>query len=337
MAKALVKTRTGVGGVELQDVTTRPPSAGEVQIRVAAAGICGTDLHILDGEWPTEPPVVMGHELSGTIVQCGPDVSEDWLDVAVVSEVLIADGTCVNCVAGRRTRCLNRRAIGRLADGAFTQFVNVPVINVHRVPEGLDLIDAALAEPLACVLGAMLFPPKVAPADRVLVTGPGTVGLLAAQVARMAGGKATVVGTPRDGARLEIAQRLGFDTWGATASASASELNSQFDVAIECSGAVAAANLALTACTMGATYIQLGIFGKPAPIDIDQLCLKDISYATSYGASPAGMDKALAVLGSGAISARAMITHVAPLDEWESIFASTRAGEGLKYMFDPGL
>ncbi|MFF0400155.1 zinc-binding dehydrogenase [Streptomyces sp. NPDC005248] len=337
MAKAIVKTTRGAGGVEIREVSTRPPRAGEVTMEVAAAGVCGTDLHIMDGQWPTEPPVVMGHETSGTVIDCGDGVGGEWLGARVVAEVLITDGTCRHCLRGRRNLCENRRSIGRLADGAFTRQLTIPVRNLHRVPDGLDLLDAALAEPLACVLGALDFPPVVAPGDRVLVTGPGTVGLLAAQVARMAGGTATVAGTPRDTNRLAVARDLGFPAVGESAPLDASAVDEHFDVVIECSGAVAAANLCLTACAKAGTYVQLGVFGDPVPIDMDQFCLKGLSLRTYYGASPHALDKALLLLAGGGIAARPLISQVASLDDWESVFAQTRAGSGLKFMFDPTL
>jgi len=337
MAKAIVKTTTGPGGVELLDVTTPPPGPGQVQIRVAVAGICGTDLHIMEGEWPTDPPVVMGHELSGRVVECGAGVPREWVGSGVVSEVLITDGTCENCARGRPTLCFNRRAIGRLADGAFTQFVNVPATNLHRVPDELNLVDAALAEPLACVLGALLFPPVVSPADRVLVLGPGTIGLLAAQVGRASGGAVTVLGTPRDGSRMGVARELGFPAIGDVEPVHGAEIEERFDVVIECAGAAAAANLALRACVKGGAYVQLGIFGGSVQVEMDQFCLKGMSFVTNYGASPHALDKALSLLASGEIAAQPMISKVAALDEWESIFSQTRSGAGLKYMFDPSL
>ncbi|MEU6087095.1 alcohol dehydrogenase catalytic domain-containing protein [Streptomyces sp. NPDC047085] len=336
-AKAIVKTTQGAGGVEIREVCVRPPGTGEVVVEVAAAGVCGTDLHIMEGEWPTEPPVVMGHETSGTVVECGDGVGDEWLGAGVVAEVIIADGTCRNCLRGRRNLCENRRAIGRLADGAFTRHLTIPVQNLHRVPDGLDLLDAALAEPLACVLGALDFPPVVAPGDRVLVTGPGTVGLLAAQVARLAGGTPTVAGTPRDAGRLAVARDLGFSVVGESAPLDASAVSEQFDVVIECSGAVVAANLCLAACAKAGTYVQLGIFGAPAPIDMDQFCLKGLSLKTYYGASPHALDKALLLLADGGVAARPLISRVAALDDWESVFEQTRSGAGLKFIFDPAL
>lgn len=337
MAEAIVKTRTGSGGVEIRHVTTPPPGPGEVKVQVVAAGICGTDLHILNGEWPANPPVVMGHELSGTVVECGPGVSDTWLGAGVVAEVLITDGTCDYCLRGQRNMCANRRAIGRQADGAFTRFVVVPEVNVHRIPKGLNLVEAALAEPLACVLGAMMDPPVVAPGDRVLVTGPGTIGLLAAQVAQVGGGQVTVLGTPRDQNRLAVTEHLGFPILGLTEYVEPSQVEEQFDVVIECSGAGAAINLALTACIKSGTIVQLGIFGKSVQIEMDQFCLKNIAFVTSFAAAPRTLERALLLLSSGDIAAQPIITAVAALRDWPQVFEQCRSGNGLKYMFDPSL
>lgn len=337
MVDAIVKTRAGAGGVETMDVTTRAAGPGEVKVRVAAAGVCGTDLHILDGDWPTDPPVVMGHELSGTVVECGAGVPESWLGAGVVAEVLIADGTCEYCLRGQRNMCRNRRAIGRQTDGAFTQFVVLPQVNVHRTPEGLDLVEAALAEPLACVLGALMDPAVVAPGDRVLVTGPGTIGLLAAQVARTAGGQVTVLGTPRDQSRLSIVKEMGFPVLGLTEAVPSSDVEEQFDVVIECSGAGAALNLGLSACVPSGTIVQLGIFGKSVLLDVDEFCLKNIRFVTSFAAAPRTLDRALMLLANGDIAAKPVITSVAPLRDWPKVFESSRGGDGLKYMFDPSL
>lgn len=337
MAEAIVKTQTGPGFVELRQVTTRSAGPGEVKVKVAAAGICGTDLHILDGEWPTNPPVVMGHELSGTVVECGPEVSDSWLGAGVVAEVLITDGTCQYCLRGQRNMCRNRRAIGRQADGAFTEFVVLPVVNVHRTPDGLGLTEATLAEPLACVLGAMMDPSAVAPGDRVLVTGPGTIGLLAAQVARMAGGQVTVLGTPRDHARLDVAKQLEFPTLGLNRNVEPQEVKEQFDVVIECSGAGPALNLALAACVPSGAVVQLGIFGKSVMIDVDLICLKNINFITSFAAAPRTLDRALELLSGGGIAAKPIITAVSALRDWQTVFERSRRGDGLKFMFDPSM
>ena len=177
------------------------------------AGVCGTDLHIEADEFRSEPPVTMGHEVCGTVVTLGEGVSSTWSGVRVVSETYFSTClVCAWCRDGRPNLCPERRSIGSFVDGAFAPFVIVPAGNLHRVPDWLGDHAASLAEPLACVCQCLCDPPLVAAGDRVLVTGPGPIGLLAAQVARAHGGMVTVVGLASDVTRLEAAAELGFAT-----------------------------------------------------------------------------------------------------------------------------
>ena len=172
-----------------------------------AAGICGTDLHIEAGEYPSVPPVTMGHEVCGVVLAGG-----GLEGTRVVSETYFSTcRTCDFCLAGRPNLCLERRSIGTHVDGAFAPRLVVPLANLHPVPDWLPDHAAALTEPLACVCNALFDPPVVAPGDEVLVLGPGAIGLLAAQAVRAAGGRVTVVGTERDTARLELAAKLGLE------------------------------------------------------------------------------------------------------------------------------
>ncbi len=177
-------------------------------LEVVGAGICGTDLHIVDGEYETVTPVTIGHEVSGVVVGLGDGVEDSWLGARVASETYFSTcGGCEYCRAGRTNLCPERRSIGTHVDGAFAPRVVVPSTNLHRLPDWLDAHAAALIEPLACVCHSVLEPePAVQNGDDVLVTGPGPVGLLAAQVARAAGGNVHVRGTPRDDRRLAAAR-----------------------------------------------------------------------------------------------------------------------------------
>ena len=171
----------------------------------------------------------------------------------VVSETYFSTcRTCDFCLAGRPNLCLDRRSIGTHVDGAFAARLVVPLANLHPVPDWLPDHAAVLTEPLACVCNALFDPPVVAPGDAVLVLGPGAIGLLAAQAVRAAGGRVTVVGTERDGARLELASKLGLQARVAATqsplgaheqavpvaekSASVAATQSRFDVVVECSG-----------------------------------------------------------------------------------------------------
>src|SRR6476620_5592600 len=189
---AVRKLARGVGNIELRDVPEPRAGAGQVVIEVDSAGICGTDLHIYLDEFETRPPVTIGHELAGRIVELGKGVDGWQVGDEVTTETYFSTcGDCPDCRRGRRNLCAHRRSIGSKENGAFAQYLLTPSSNLHRVPEGLDLESAALTEPLACVVHGVLQTAGVRAGEVVVVTGPGPIGLLAMQLAKVAG--ATVV------------------------------------------------------------------------------------------------------------------------------------------------
>jgi L-iditol 2-dehydrogenase len=162
---AIRKIARGVGNIELQDVPEPHAGPGQVVIEVNSAGICGTDLHIYLDEFETRPPVTIGHELAGVIVELGKDVEAWKVGDRVTTETYFSTcGRCLDCRRGRRNLCIHRRSIGSKEEGAFAQYLLTPAANLHRVPDGLDLESAALTEPLACTVHGVLDTAGVAPA-----------------------------------------------------------------------------------------------------------------------------------------------------------------------------
>jgi L-iditol 2-dehydrogenase len=307
------------------------PPAGHVVLEVVGAGICGTDLHIVAGEYETVTPVTIGHEVSGVVAALGAEVDRSWLGARVVSETYFSTcGRCLHCRTGRTNLCLERRSIGTHVDGAFAPRLVVPSTNLHRLPEWLDGETASLCEPLACVSHALFEPePAVASGDDVLVTGPGPVGLLAAQVARAAGGDVHVRGTPRDDRRLSAARELGFET------STTEDMPVDADVVIECSGSEAGIAYGLAAARRGARYVQIGLAGKPVTLPFDLICFHELTIRSGFASTPSSWRKALELVTGRRIDLAPLITEVVPLDEWERAFAATRAGEGIKFVLDP--
>jgi L-iditol 2-dehydrogenase len=301
-----------------------------VVLEVVGAGICGTDLHILDGEYETAVPVTMGHEVSGEVVEVGEGVDDGWLGARVVSETYFSTcGRCEHCRAGRINLCPERQSIGTHVDGAFAPRLHVPVRNLHRLPDWLDGHVAALAEPLACVCHSLLEAVVVHAGDAVVVTGPGPVGLLAGQVARAAGGRVHVRGTPTDGLRLEAARALGFET--STTEDGALEA----DVVVECSGSEAAMAFCLAAARRGGRYVQIGLAGRPVTVPLDLICFRELTITSGFASTPSSWAKALALLESRSVDLEPLLSAVVPLEDWERAFAATRAGEGIKFVLDP--
>jgi L-iditol 2-dehydrogenase len=302
-----------------------------VVLEVVGAGICGTDLHILDGDYETAVPVTMGHEVSGEVVEVGEGVDDGWLGARVVSETYFSTcGRCEHCRAGRINLCPERQSIGTHVDGAFARRLHVPVRNLHRLPDWLDGHVAALAEPLACVCHSLLEPAAVRDGDAVLVTGPGPVGLLAAQVARAAGGRVHVRGRPHDRVRLEAARALGFAT--STTEDGALE---EADVVVECSGSEAGMAVCLAAARRGGRYVQIGLAGRAVTLPFDLVCFRELTITSGFASTPSSWAKALALLESRSVDLEPLLSAVVPLEEWERAFAATRAGEGIKFVLDP--
>ena len=159
--------------IQLLAVTS--PGPGEVLIRVAAAGLCGTDLHICDDEFPSIPPVVMGHEVTGRVVEAGAG-AERWVGRRVSPETYFYTcDRCPACLAGRRNLCPTRRSIGSHVNGGFASYVVVPQRNLHEVHESVGEHAGALYEPLSCVAQCLCDPAVASPGDTALVVGPGAV------------------------------------------------------------------------------------------------------------------------------------------------------------------
>jgi L-iditol 2-dehydrogenase len=327
----LGKLEPGPGRIGLREFTVEAPGPDQVVVAVDGAGICGTDVHIADDEFPSDPPVTMGHEVAGTVVALGPGAAPDWMGARVACETYYHYcGECDFCREGSPNLCAERRSIGSHVDGGFARWVVVPVRNLHRVPESVGRAAGALAEPLACVANCLFDPPVVGAGDRVLVVGPGTMGVLTAQVARAAGGEVLLVGLPRDRDRLAVGAGLGLAT------AVVDRLpGSDFDVVAECSGAAAGAELALTAVRRGGRYVQVGIFGRPIIVPMDEVLYRELTVTSGNASTPRSWRRAMRLLETGLVRLDPLVSEIVPLANWERAFTATRAGEGMKHVLDP--
>jgi L-iditol 2-dehydrogenase len=323
----VTKLAPGPGNVALVERPEPTAAAGHVVLEVLGAGICGTDLHIYDDEYPTMPPVTMGHEVSGVVDVVGEGVDEWWRGARVVSETYFSTcGRCEFCDSGRPNLCAERRSIGTHVDGGFARLMQVPVTNLHHIPDWLDGHAASLSEPLACACHSL--EGAVESGDDVLVVGPGPVGLLAAQVARAAGGAVHVRGTLRDAARLAKAEQLGFET-------SAEGPAPAVDVVVDCSGAEAGIAFGLERARRGGRYVQMGLAGKPVTIPFDLVCYKELRVSSGFASTPSSWAGAMQLIEARRVSLEPLVSAVLPLDRWEEAFAATRAAAGIKFVLDP--
>jgi L-iditol 2-dehydrogenase len=213
----------------------------------------------------------------------------------------------------------------------------LPMRNLHVLPESVGTAEGSLCEPLACVCQSLCDPSLVEPGDDVLVTGPGTMGLLAAQVVRAQGGTALLVGLDRDQLRLDAARRLGFATARADDASAVSALGGGYGprVVVECSGSGAAMAAGLEAVARGGRYVQIGQTGSRVSVPLALVSFKEIQISGGFASTPRSWRRAMALLERGQVRLDTLVTEVASLDEWERIFESTARAGGVKYVFDP--
>lgn len=330
MMKAVVKAGPGPDAVVLQEIPEPVAAPGYARVRVIATGICGTDIHVAHDEYPCEPPVVMGHEILGVVDSVGDVTDSALIGARVACETYYSTcEKCDWCRAGRRNLCPNRRSLGSFRNGGFARFAVMPVINLHVLPDDLGELDGVLSEPLACVTQCLLDPPIVNAGDRVLVTGPGAMGQLAAQVARAQGGTVVLAGLEKDAGRLAVAASLGISTTTSTPEADS------YDVVIECSGSSPGAATALYAARRGASYVQVGIFGRDVTVPLDLVLYKELSMTSGFASTPVSWRKAMALIEQRLVILGPLVTRAVLIDEFREAFDAAAAGEGIKTVIIP--
>ena len=339
--KALRKLAAADEHLELVEVPEPKPEPGWVVLEVTYAGICGTDLHIAHNQFPSWPPVTLGHEFCGRVADVGAEV-EGWLpgDRVVCEPHSLACGRCHLCRRGHAELCPHKRSPGWGVDGGMAARVAVPAHLLHRVPDTVPDLAAAMCEPTAIAVTAAERMP-VEPGSTVLVLGPGAVGLLAAMVARACGaGRTVVVGRASSRPRLELARRLGFETWDASqadvaAQAMAATGGRGADLALECSGSAGAVAAAIAALRRRGRLCVLGMSARPTlevPWDLAMQRALDVSFSLS--SSWSSWDGALALLARGAVDPEPLAT-VFPLADWEAAFKAIQARTVVKALLDP--
>ncbi len=328
--RAVVKYAAGAEHVELRDIPEPTPGPRQALLEVIYTGVCGTDTHVMHDEYKTNPPVVMGHEVLGRVLSVGSDTDAEWVGKRVVTETFFrCCERCEMCRAGRRNMCTQRESIGSFRDGGFAEQLVVPVLNLHEVPANVPDEIAALAEPLACTCHALILRSSIKAGSKVLVTGPGPMGFLSAQVARASGAEVVLAGIARDADRLAALAGPGIETTTEVPAELA------FDVAIECSGAGPGAANAMRALKQGGSYIQVGIFGRDVTVPLDLLILRELTFAAGFSHSPRAWDIALDLMGREVLDLAPAVGTIFPLAQWEAALAAINDGNTMKVLINP--
>ena len=341
---ALVKQARGEGHMAIEERPVPAYGTDEVLIRVAYSGICGTDIHILHDQFAYYPPVILGHEFSGVIEAVGERVTDFAVGEWVVGEPHNrACGKCYLCRNGHIQNCTDKRSIGWGIDGSFTDYVVMPEKLLHKVPQGLSLRDAAMAEPCAIVAHQLLERARVTPGDNVVVMGMGPIGLVAAQMAKIAGaGKVILCGTDADmSCRLPVARALDcFDLFINVQREDAlarvmQETGIGADLVVEASGAGSAIRSSIKMLKKWGTLCAIGMTGAPTvEIPWNEAMMKVLDVQFNMSSSYGGWDIALKLMASGKLKVAPMI-GVRPLRAWETAFADLEAGRAIKLLLQP--
>lgn len=342
--KALLKKDNGYDNMELVDIDEPIIGDDQVKIKVAYSGICGSDIHSYKGEYKNlKPPVVLGHEFSGIVVDVGSNVKGIKVGDKVTSETTyFICGKCEYCKSLDYNLCPDRKGIGTQVNGSFAEYVVNRAESVHVLPENVDLLSASITEPLACCAHAVLEKTDVELSDVVLIFGPGSMGLLTAQIVKARGAYVILAGMTKDKDRLKLAESLGIDKTVDIQNENLEEIIMDLtngygvDKVFECSGSIKATNSGLSLLKKKGTLVQVGIFAKSVnELDEDKIIQKEIVYIGSRSQKPSSWDKALYLLQTGKVNTKAIITDIYDLKDWEKGFNKVMNGEGIKIVLKP--
>ena len=317
------------------DLPLPSPGPGEVRLRVKACGICGSDLHGMDGSSGRRiPPLVMGHEASGVIDAAGEGVTAWKSGDRVTFDSTVWCGECGYCREGRVNLCDSRQVVGVACaefrrDGAFAEYVTIPQRILHRLPDSLSFEEAAFAEPVGVALHAVRRAGDVG-GSTVLVVGAGLIGLLIVQALKRAGA-ARVIAVDLDEGRLKLARELGADE--AFRGGETPPLL-EVDLAMEVVGAAPTVDLALRSVRKGGRVVLVGNLSPSVPLPLQVVVTRELDVLGSC-AIAGEYPEALEAIASGSIRVMPLISASVVLEQGASAFEKAKAPGALKVLVRP--
>ena len=315
----------------------------EVLIKVAACGVCGTDVHIYHGSKGSaevHPPVVLGHEFSDIIVQTGTAVDRFSPGDHVTVDPNIYCGECSFCRRGQKQLCQNLQAIGVTRNGGFAEYCYAPQQQCFLLSDSVPLRHGAMAEPLACCLHG-IDRAEIRPGDTVCVIGGGAIGLMMVQLARMSGASRIVLSEPVS-YRREIGLQLGADHAVDPTAVPLPQQLQQFlgttgaDIVIECVGNTIATAQAMAAAKPGATILLFSVpkTGTVHPLSLDDVYQKELRIVGSK-INPDTHQRAVDLINSGRLQFAPLITHSYPVEQTEAAILRQMADDSIKVVVEP--
>ncbi len=305
--------------IRLMPVAVPDPGPGEVLVRVLAAGICGTDRHLFLGEFPSNPPVTLGHEFSGTVEATGAGVVLP-LGTLVTCDPNAACGTCPSCRRGRVNLCVNNRPVGVGRDGGFATFACFAADQALALPATTDPRHAALAEPMSCCIHA-IDRAEIRPGDRVIVLGGGVIGLLCLQLAALSGAEVLLVTRHPD--KRDLATRLGAAATAGSVQDAATLWPDGAAAVIECAGVAETVAAAPHLACRGGRAVIVGVMpqGQTTPITPFDILFREVDVLTAF-LNPFTQGRAAAMIATNRLVLDPLITRTIPLSDVPAAIAA---------------
>ncbi len=325
--------------VELREIPTPEIGPEDVLLEVGAVGVCGSDLHqwTSDHSWPVNYPVVLGHEFGGVIRQTGERV-KGWKegDRGVSETAAVIDPDNPMSRQGLYNLDPTRKGFGYGVNGAMTRFVRVPSRCLHRVPDNLPFEIACLTEPCCVAYNAVVNNGSIRPGDRVVVFGPGPIGILCAAMARLQGAEVAIVGLERDRVRLDIAKQYGcipivegLEEWAKRGDGLG------VDGAIDAAGVSATLKSALDIVRPNGWISKVGWGHQPLGFSLDPLVQKNIALRGSFSHNWPIWERILRLLSTGMLNVKPIIGGVWPIAQWHDAFEKMHSGAIVKAVLRP--
>lgn len=337
---AVVNFAPEAGSVEVREFERPQIGQDDVLVEVAAVGVCGSDLHqwTASHSWPVNYPVVLGHEFAGVVVETGRNVTA-WKEGDRIASETAAVIDLDNPMSRQGLYNLDptRKGFGYGVDGAMTNYARVPARCLHRVPEGLSLDHAALTEPCCVAYNSVVGNSRINPGDRVLVIGPGTIGILCAAIARLSGGDVAILGLESDSARFEIAKQYSVTPLTDARDWAMDRDGLGADVIIDAAGVSATLKLALELVRPAGWITKVGWGPKPLDFSIDPLVQKNVTLQGSFSHNWPMWERVLALLANGQLDVDPIIGGRWSLEEWNDAFEKMHTGQIVKSILKPSL
>ena len=343
--KAVVKYADAPGATELRDVPVPDIGKTDVLVQVAYVGVCGTDphLHKNASAFKFERPFILGHEFAGTIAKTGEEVTGFSIGDRVTAETHAEFcGKCALCRQNNYHLCRERKGYGFHVDGAFTKFVRVPERILHRVPGNVPLRAASITEPFCVAYKSIVSNSRIRPGDRVVVIGPGPIGVLCAKMAQLSGaGEIVVVGTEGDDKRLALSKE-----WGATLVINSTKDDPLkrilslgdglgADLVVDTAGVAEALKLSMHAVRPAGQITKIGWGTKPVNFSLDPLIAKSVTLKGHFSHTWDVWEHCLTLMSKGMIDLERIITHEFSLDQWEKAFELVETKKAMKVVLTP--